>query len=70
MGDQGDAVRHQRGDAVARLQAEGEIVGGEAVGAILELAPGPAALERQNRRSVAAGLQAAPQQFVELHRPR
>lgn len=62
MGQQRDPVRHQRGDAVSRLQAECQIILGQTVGAVLKFAPGPTALERQDRRPVAARVQTALQQ--------
>ena len=37
--DQLGAVRHQRGDVVARLQTEGEVVAGEPGGGGVEFAP-------------------------------
>ena len=50
--EQRAAIGQQRGDAVARLEAEGEIVGGEARRGGVELAPGPAAFVRDERQVV------------------
>jgi hypothetical protein len=59
------AVGEERGDAVAGLEAKGEVVGGEAAGGGVELAPGPAAFVRDEGEIVGFGGEAEGEDFGE-----
>ncbi len=62
------AVRQERRHAIARLEAEGEVVGSESAGGGVELAPGPAAFVRDEREVVGLGGEAHGEDFGELDR--
>ena len=64
--EQRGTVRHERRHAVARLQAERQIVGREPAGRLVEVRPRPHALHGDQRRLVGAIVHPDLQQFGEL----
>jgi len=62
--DEVDPVRHQRGDPIARLQAEPPVATGQRGARPVEFAPGDCTESRNDRDLVRGGIEAGPQQIA------